>query len=90
MKYYDYLRLGKKVKNIDSSFNVSTSPINKTIGNTLCTVHVLEGKVWVKPDGVADSNTGSIEVTGAIEFVCDSVSVVSDSTGAKVQIITWG
>jgi hypothetical protein len=81
----------KQVSSIIGAFNVAAVATNKAINGKDCTVNVLSGVVWINPLGTADTTTGIKLVTGnAIDLnVSGNLSLISDATGASVQIIVW-
>jgi len=82
--------LAKKVSSIIGEFAVSTTAIPKAINGKSCTVNVLSGAAWINPDAVAVAGATAIKLTGALELrVQENLSLISDATGASVQIIVW-
>lgn len=85
----------KKVSSIVSEFVCSTtaSTANSTSiqpNGKPCTVHCTVGNVWINP--LATATTSSFKMgTGTVLDVTSTgaISVVSDSTLAKVQAIIW-
>jgi hypothetical protein len=80
----------KKVDSIYGAFAVSTTALAKAITGKDCTVNVLAGTVWINPNATAVANDTAIKLTGAIDLnVAGNLSLISDATGATVQIIVW-
>jgi len=87
-----------KFRQIDMSksfgaFAVSTTAIPKAIGGKDCTVNVLTGSVWINPNAtaVADATAIKLGVGMSIDInVAANLSLISDATGASVQVIAWG
>jgi hypothetical protein len=80
----------RQVKTIYGAFNVGTSAVSKAIGGHDCTVNVLSGAVWINPNAAAVANDTAIKLTGAIDLCVEgNLSLISDATGASVQIIVW-
>ncbi|MFT9498249.1 hypothetical protein [Anaerosolibacter sp.] len=80
----------KEVYQIYGSFAVSTTAVPKAINGRNCTVNVLTGTIWINPTATAVADATAIKVTGAIDLrVKNTLSLISDSTGAIVQIIVW-
>jgi hypothetical protein len=81
---------GSKVGTIYGAFAVGTTAVPKAINGKLCTVNVLSGTVWINPNAVAVADATAIKLTGAIDLVVDgNLSLISDATGASIQIIVW-
>lgn len=80
----------KTIASIIPTFAVTTTNIVKPINGKACTVNVLSGAVWINPNTVATTTNG-IKITGAIDLkVVKGLNLISDATGATVQIIVWG
>lgn len=81
---------GSRVSTIYGAFSVGTSAVTKAINGKTCTVHVLSGTAWINPLAVAVADATAIKVTGAIDLsVAGNLSLISDATGASVQVIVW-
>jgi hypothetical protein len=81
----------KQVSSLHGAFNVGTTAVAKAINGKDCTVNVLSGTVWINPNGTAIADATSIKLTGTIDLnVTGNLSLISDATGASVQIIVWG
>lgn len=79
----------KRAEKIIGNISISTSPLSYAIGGLNATVNVLAGTCWINPLGTAAADSTSIKVTGTIDINCDTLSLISDATGATVQIIVW-
>lgn len=84
--------LMKRVGTIMGAFAVSTTAVPKAIANQNCTIHVLTGNCWVNPLAVAVANATAIKLLSGMILdmnVASSLSLISDATGASVQVIVW-
>lgn len=84
--------LAKIVSSIIGAFAVSTTAIPKTITNQNCSVHVLSGNCWINPLTTAVADATAIKFLSGMILdlrVASTLSLISDSTGASVQIIVW-
>ena len=80
----------KKVKSINGNIAVDQTAASTAISGDDCTVNVLSGNTWINPIGTASANATSIKLTGTIDLnVSASLSYISDSAGATMQIIVW-
>jgi hypothetical protein len=82
----------KQVSSIIGAFNVAAVAVNKAINGKDCTVNVLSGAVWINPLATAVANDTAIKLISgnAIDInVAGNLSLISDATGASVQIIVW-
>lgn len=85
----------KKVSSIVAEFACSTtaSAANSTSiqpNGKPCTVHCTVGSVWINPLGVATTNSFKMGTNMAIDVQSTgAISVISDTTTAKVQAIIW-
>ena len=80
------------VDSIIGAFAVSTSAVPKTIVNKNCTVHALSGNCWINPLATAVADATAIKLLPGMTLdlrVASSLSLISDSTGATVQVIVW-
>lgn len=86
---------GSKMRQVDSimgAFAVSTSAISKTIADKNCTVHILSGNCWINPLATAVADATAIKLLSGMVMdlrVAATLSLISDATGASVQIIVW-
>ena len=85
---------GNRVAVIYGAFAVGAVAVSKAITNRLCTVHVLSGNCWINPLAVAVANATAIKLSpsngGVLDlYVAGNLSLISDATGASVQIIVW-
>lgn len=84
--------LAKPVSSLYGAFAVSTTAVPKDIANKNCTIHVLTGNCWVNPLAVAVADSTAIKLLSGMILdlrVTSSLSLISDATGASVQIIVW-
>lgn len=84
--------LAKAVNSFFGAFSVSTTAIPKAIANKVATVHVLSGNVWINPTTTAVADATAIKLLSGMILdlrVLSSLSLISDATGASVQIIVW-
>lgn len=82
----------KRVKTIYGDFAVNTIVINKAINDNACTIHVLTGDCWVNPLGLAVADATAIKLKEGMildTHVMGNLSLISNATGATVQIIVW-
>lgn len=80
----------KQVSSIMGAFAVGTTAVAKAIGGKDCTVNVLTGTAWINPNATAIADATAIKLTGTIDLnVAGNLSLISDATGASVQIIVW-
>ena len=80
----------KRVGTIMGAFNVAAAAVDKAINGKDCTVNVLTGSVWINPNATAVADATAIKLTGTIDLnVAGNLSLISDATGASVQIIVW-
>jgi hypothetical protein len=82
----------KSLNSIHGAFSVGTTAVTKAINGKPCTIEALVGDVWINPKGtaVADSTCGKISNGKALDlFVEGNLSLISDATGATVQIWIW-
>jgi len=80
----------KQVSSILGAFAVSTTAVAKAINGKDCTVNVLTGSVWINPNATAVADATAIKLTGTIDLnAIGNLSLISDATGASVQIILW-
>lgn len=82
----------KVVSAIIGAFAVTTTAVSQAIANKNCTVHVLTGNCWVNPLAVAVADVTAIKLLSGMILdlrVASSLSLISDVTGASVQIIVW-
>ena len=80
---------GRRVSVIYPAFAVGTTAVPKAINGKLCTINVLSGSAWINPLATAETAT-AFKLTGAIDMIVDTnLSLISDATGASVQIIVW-
>ena len=80
------------VDSIIGAFAVSTSAVPKSIANKNCTVHVLAGNCWINPLATAVADNTAIKLLPGMTLdlrAASSLSLISDSTGATVQVIVW-
>jgi hypothetical protein len=90
-----YIRQEFRKIDMDKSFgafSVSTTAVSKTINGLNCTVNVLSGSCWINTERTAVANATSIKLTvgSSIDLnVSGNLSLISDATGASVQIIVW-
>ncbi len=86
---------GSKMRQVDSimgAFAVSTSAVAKTITDKNCTVHILSGNCWINPLATAVADATAIKLLSGMVMdlrVAETLSLISDATGASVQIIVW-
>ena len=86
---------GSKMRQVDSimgAFAVSTSAVAKTISDKNCTVHILSGNCWINPLATAVADATAIKLLSGMVLdlrVAATLSLISDATGASVQIIVW-
>ncbi len=62
------------------------------IGGESITFVCVSGNIWINPSATAVANATALKLTAgqAIDLVVKgSLSIISDSTGATYQIITW-
>ena len=80
------------VINIIPAFAVSTTAVPQSFTNQNITVHVLSGNCWYNPNTTSTTSNGFKLLPGmAIDLrVNGTLSLISDSTGATVQIAVWG
>ena len=84
--------LAKAISSIMGAFAVSTTAVPKAIANKNCTIHVLSGNCWINPLAVAVADATAIKLLSGMILdlrVASSLSLISDATGASVQIIVW-
>ncbi len=82
----------KKVKTIYGAFSVGTTAVTKAINGLNCTVHVLSGNCWINPNATAVADSTAIKLTSGMVIdltVSGNLSLISDASGASVQIIVW-
>jgi len=86
---------GSKMRTVDSimgTFEVSTSAVAKTIADKNATVHILSGNCWINPLATAVADATAIKLLSGMVLdlrVAATLSLISDATGASVQIIVW-
>ena len=85
---------GSSVAVIYGVFAVGAAAVTKAITNRLCTVNVLSGNCWINPSAAAVADATAIKLTLATGntldlIVAGDLSLISDATGASVQIIVW-
>ena len=85
---------GRSVAVIYGVFAVGAAAVTKAITNRLCTVNVLSGNCWINPSAAAVADATAIKLTLATGntldlIVAGDLSLISDATGASVQIIVW-
>ena len=86
---------GSKMRTVDSiigTFAVSTSAVAKTIADKNATVHILSGNCWINPLATAVADATAIKLLSGMVLdlrVAATLSLISDATGASVQIIVW-
>ena len=86
--------VGRSVALIYGPFAVGAAAVDRAITNRLCTVNVLSGNCWINPNAAAVADATAIKLalsTGNILdlVVAGNLSLISDATGASVQIIVW-
>lgn len=82
--------VGHKVKQIMGNISVTDTATAKGINGAYCTVIVIEGNVWINPLATAKADSTAIKVIDSISLVVDgNLSLISDESGATVQIIIW-
>ena len=73
---------------------VSTTSMILDLGGKLTYLEVLDGNIWVQPDGdtaVADATNCFKRTAGGYIMLCNSrIQVISDATGAHIQLIPYG
>ena len=82
----------RQVESIMGAFAVSTSAISKTIADKNVTVHILSGNCWINPLATAVADATAIKLLSGMVLdlrVAATLSLISDATGASVQIIVW-
>lgn len=80
------------VKKIVGADNLSTTAVSKAINGDSITVVAVSGNLWINPLGTAVADVTSIGLTEGMQInmvVMDSLSLISDSTGASYRIVHW-
>lgn len=90
----EYTRpMHKRINKIIGSFAVSTTSIATTLGGLNATINVLTGNVWIndKITAVADSTAFKMSSASAsvLDINADTINMISDASGATVQLIIW-
>lgn len=80
----------KNISSIVANLALTATPTPQTFNGSI-TLNVLSGNVWIDPTQTASSTTGLKLLSGnVIDLrVKGTLSLISDATGATVQIIVW-
>jgi hypothetical protein len=79
----------RRIKSWHGQFDVSTTALTKELSGD-CTVNVILGRVWINTEDTAVADDTSIQLSGSIDLRhVGDLSLISNSTGATVQIIEW-
>lgn len=82
----------KQVKKIVSADDLSTTAVSVAVGGDCVTVRAVAGNVWINPLATAVADDTAILLPVGTELslsVKDSLSLISDATGATYQVIFW-
>ena len=89
-----YVRpMHKRISRILGSFPVAQTSLPINIGGLNATMQVLSGNLWINnvKVAVADSTCFVLSSTASpiLDINADTLNMISDATGATVQIIVW-
>jgi len=90
----EYVRqMHKRIYKIIGSFAVAQISLPIDLGNLNATVQVLSGNLWINNTKAAVANSTSFALSSTVSPIldinADILNMISDVTGATVQIILW-
>jgi hypothetical protein len=89
-----YVRpMHKRISKIIGSFAVAQVSQAINIGGLNATLQVITGNLWINDKIPAVANSTSFALTSTVmpilDINADTLNIISDVTGATVQIIVW-